>query len=252
MSKLLFLIFFNCVLLSSAQNGNDWANPILVDGQVTVNELATLSLMSASNFSTDCNDDSGVDLFFKHTVNLGAESMTIGMNSSGVGVGGVVIRYQILKVNSQGGIDSGFSTICDQFTVSGFLLPSGGFSVNFENPVAGDVYILRFFKPSGFLDELLASLLESSTITMESEAPTLSITNNTLSKFKYVVNKKHIKLINNNFKNLAIYSLNGKEIVTKKLNHTEEYVEINNLNTGIYVMVLQNSKKTKVVKFIKP
>jgi len=252
-NKLLFLTTMLCVFVAQAQNTSGSA-PI-VDGSGNIGTLLGLTTVSASGLSVSCpggaaNNSTSADIFFKHEVSAGDNSLTLSVSSSGVGLGGTSVPYQILKENGAGGLDA---VICDYYIISGLAIATGSFSETIENVSEGDVYYVRLFNPTGLLSSLLGTLLSGSELTITSVYDaTLSVATHADATFKYVVANNQVELFNNvDYTAFEIYAIDGKRVIENTSNEVISTIDISGLNRGVYILVLKNDTGRKTIKFVK-
>jgi len=228
-----------------AQNSISTAEPL--DGSASSLQVSLLSTAIASNLDTSCVDDSGADIFFKHEVSTGDNRLIISMNSGPVIGLGTIIRYQIIKADTFGNIDSSFNIVCG--TYDSVLLFGGGFEHTFDGVSPGDFYYLRVFKPEG-LGGLLGDLLNVTTISMTSiNEPSLSISESNLDKeFRYWKSDNYLKFSNDaHVESYEVYNTNGQLITKGAIDATG--IPITYLNKGLYIFKLSyEANKVKTLK----
>ena len=247
MKKLLLLVMFINMTLLIAQNGDTINEAIDIDGVgVAVNVLdynsATISGLMPACGATE-------DVFYKHDVSSGDNKVTIGMVSAAVSLL-TNIDYQILMAPN-GNLGSLQEVTCDSYTV--LLVAGGSFEFVIENVNEADEYFLRVYKTSG-LGGVLTDLLNATSITMISEFDSsLSIGDIDESEnIKFVVKDDYVKLINNHeFTNYSMYSLNGKNILTKQSNDLINSIDLSRFKSNLYVLVLDNGINQKSYKLLK-
>jgi len=80
----------------------------------------------------------------------------------------------------------------------------------------------------------------------------LSIEDNLFNNFNhYITNNKLVINASTSLENIQLYNLLGQEVISKKLSNTNETINIESLDTGIYiakVSIQGNSKSFKIVK----
>lgn len=245
-NNLLFLaILFATTIF--AQNGNSINDAISINGTLTSINVLNFDSATDSGLSPSCTN--AEDVFYMHTVTSGKNKMTIGMASGGLTLLTVGIDYQILKAPS-GDLGQLQVVSCSSYDV--ILLTGGSFQVILDNVNENDVYYLRVFKNSGLgLD--LSVLLGGTSITMFSEFDaTLSTENQEFEDTKIVTKEHKLEILGNqSFTSSKIYALTGQEILKKDNTEVIETVDISQLNTGIYVLVLENENTSITHKFVK-
>jgi|SRR5690554_3578708 len=245
-NNLLFIAFISCTLVIKAQSGDTINDAIVVNGADVSIDVLDFNSATVSGLMPECA--STEDVFYMHTVSSGDNKVTIGMVSAGL----IVLTefdYQIL-VAPGGNIGSLQEVLCDSYVVP--ILASGSFELVIDDVNVDDVYFLRVYKPDG-LGGLLSDLLTGTLITMMSEFDsTLSVAETNTNSFKFIVNDNSIKLLNNTeFNNYKVFSLDGKQMISDKSNQLLSDIDISQLNRGLYVLMLQNKRDFKTIKFVK-
>ncbi|MFC7445334.1 T9SS type A sorting domain-containing protein [Mesoflavibacter profundi] len=243
-------LLFTLVLLVSlnfiyAQSGDTINDAIEVDGTLT--NVDVLDYNSASNSGLVPACISAEDVFYKHTVNVGNNKMTIGMASAGLALV-TDVEYQIFLA-PEGDIGQLQELDCDAYTV--FVLVGGSFQFVIDDIGTANTYYLRVYKNSDSGINL-SSLLGSTSITMDSEFdPTLSTANFETTKTKIINKDQELEIVGNTtFENSTIYTIDGRQVQTKS-NTVIDKVDISNLSRGLYVLVLENDTSIHKHKFIK-
>lgn len=217
-----------------------------LDGVSASGDLLGLQTANNSGLIPVCADVE--DIFFKHTVSSGDNSVTIGMVTAGVSVL-TDFNYQIFI--APGG-DLGMLTeiTCDSYTV---LLAGGSFEYVISNVNESDVYYLRIFEPEGLIASLLVPVLNATIVEMTSEFdPSLSTEDELSEDFKIIVQDDRIKLINGDFYDYSIYGIDGKIIMQNDSSNEIETIDIQHLRKGLYILVLDDGEKQRnSLKFIK-
>lgn len=83
---------------------------------------------------------------------------------------------------------------------------------------------------------------------------TLSVTENKLQSVKLYPNPTQDFLTisgNDNFENIAIYDLLGKNIANQKANSNNLTIDVTSFKTGIYILKINQEKNTRFLKFVK-
>ncbi|MFT5236417.1 MAG: hypothetical protein ACI9M9_000001, partial [Flavobacteriaceae bacterium] len=85
------------------------------------------------------------------------------------------------------------------------------------------------------------------------EAGTLGLADNTFNNFNYFVNTNNQLNLSANsiMESLVIYNVLGQQIVSQKLENTNEIVNISALNTGLYIATVSIDGNTKSFKIVK-
>lgn len=247
--KLLYLVFIICFISAKSQtNSGDTINDAIpVNG--TYASLNVLNYDNATHSGLLPACDASEDVFYLHTISLGHNKLTIAMASVGVNVLARV-DYQILLAPN-GNLNNLSEVTCDHYDVP--VLANGGFENIIENVHPGDVYYLRVYNPSG-LGADRSNFISSSSITMLSEFDLLLSNEDIEEKdIKYVINESEVKLLNNNiFNHYKIYNIDGKKVSENIDNETINSIKIEQLNSGMYILALENKENSKtVLKFIK-
>ena len=199
----------------------------------------------------------GEDAFYFNTISPGTtqdNKITISMETDF----GVVtsIDYQILRAPGND-VSNMVEVVCDSYAVtlgvSPVTPPEGFTNVITSNVNSGDVFYLRVYKPTDISGTTLSSLFAATDITMTSEYDaTLSVTEHKRDESTIIVNQDEIQILNNlNFKDYKVYSITGKLLSNFNKNQYIENINISSLNTGLFILVLENSTTSKVVKFFK-
>ncbi len=242
---IMIALMFN-VLTVSAQNGDTIQNAIPVDGSDTNVNVLDYNNATYSGLSPAC--ETTEDVFYKHVTTTGHNKMTIGMSSAGLSLL-TEVNYQIF-IAPNNDLNNLQLVQCGDYPV--LVLLGGEFEYIIEDVEEANTYYLRVYKTSG-LGGSLTDLLNGTSITMESKYDaTLSVDNESLDEFKYVVNQEEIKLLNNTaFNQFNIYSIDGKKVLSDKDNQVLETIDISVLNDGIYVVNLESNSENKIFKFFK-
>ena len=242
---LLLAILFATTLF--AQNGNTINDAISINGTLTSIDILNYDSATDSGLALSCS--SSEDVFYKHTVSSGDNKLTIGMVSGGLTLLSTGIDYQILMAPS-GDLGQLQEVACSSYNI--VLLVGGSFEVIMDNVNENDVYYLRVFKNSGIGVDLSA-LLGGTSITMFSEFDdTLSTENQEIENTKIITKDNTLTVLGNkSFTSSKIYALTGQEVLKEDNTEVIETVDISQLNTGIYVLVLENNDTSVTHKFIK-
>ena len=81
---------------------------------------------------------------------------------------------------------------------------------------------------------------------------TLSTENQEFEDTKIVTKENELEILGNkSFTSSKIYALTGQEVLKKDNTEVIETVDISQLNTGIYVLVLENDNTSVTHKFVK-
>ncbi|WP_370225461.1 T9SS type A sorting domain-containing protein [Mesoflavibacter sp.] len=246
MKNILHLVTILFVTTLIGQNGDTINDAIPIDG--TMASIDILNYNSASNSGLAPACISADDVFYKHTVNVGDNKMTIGMASAGLAVI-TDVEYQIFKA-PQGDIGQLQELDCNAYTV--FVLVGGSFQFVIDDTGTSNTYYLRVYKNSDSGINL-SSLLGGTSITMKSEFDaTLSTDTKEFEDTKIVTKENKLEILGNkSFTSSTIYALTGQEIYKEDNTEDIDIVDISQLNTGIYVLVLENENTSITHKFIK-
>lgn len=247
MKNILHLVTILFVTTLIGQNGDTINDAIPIDGTLTTINLLNFTNATDSGLTPSCSPSE--DVFYEHTVSLGDNKVTIAMSSGGLTLLTTGIDYQILKAPS-GDLNQLQEVTCNSYNI--ILLVGGSFEVVVDNVNNNDVYYLRVFKNSGVGVDL-SELLGGTSITMSSEFdPTLSTLSQELENTKIVTKENKLEILGNkNFTSSTIYALTGQEIYKEDNTEVIDIVDISQLNTGIYVLVLENENTSITHKFIK-
>ncbi|HIC32406.1 MAG TPA: T9SS type A sorting domain-containing protein [Flavobacteriaceae bacterium] len=246
MKNNLLLVAITFATTLFAQNGNTINDAILIDGTLTTINLLNYDSATDSGLTPSCG--SSEDIFYSHTVGTGENKMTIGMASGGLALL-TSIDYQILMAPS-GDLGQLQEVSCDSYAV--IALVGGSFQLVIDNVDETNVYYLRVFKNTG-IGINLTSLLGGTSITMFSEFDaTLSTENQEFEDTKIVTKEHELEILGNkSFTSSKIYALTGQEVLKEDNTEVIDAVDISQLNTGIYVLVLENENTSITHKFIK-
>ena len=222
---------------------------VLDEDSKTATEVLTAT-PSPSLFTPACVFSPTEDSFYFNTISALDNKITISMQTTVSVI--ATINYQIFK--AIGGNTNNLEQLsCSSYEVT-LATVAQGFTEEFSTNInEGDVFFLRVYKPTGITGPQLSTLLAGTILTMKSEnAPTLSIPNIEKPEVKLITKKKSIELFNNlDFKEFAIFSLEGKKINSNKSSQLLNNIDISSLKQGVYVLILNNNKTQKVIKFIK-
>lgn len=249
MKKLLLLVLVVGFITAHAQTGNTVAEAIPVNGSNLSVNLINFTSATASSVSYSCSGPFNEDVFYKHPINSGANKLTIGMFSLGLSVLSQ-FDYQILL--APGGDTSNLQeVVCSNYNV--LILANGSFTFVIDNFDPNDVYYLRVNTPQGLLAPLLSSLLSTTTVTMYSEYDaTLSIATEEVKEYKIINKPNHLQIVTDkHFESYQIYSLDGKQVKTVNSLDQLDTIDISKLNTGVYVLLLEDDTSKYHHKFIK-
>ena len=84
------------------------------------------------------------------------------------------------------------------------------------------------------------------------EGSGLGIIDNPFENFNYALNNNQLTLqASNPLENIRLFNLLGQQVLTKKLSNTEETLNINTLDTGIYIAKVTIQGNIKTFKIIK-
>ncbi len=229
-----------------AQNGNSINDAISINGTLTSINVLNFDSATDSGLSPSCS--TAEDVFYMHTVTSGKNKMTIGMASGGLALL-TNVDYQILMAPS-GDLGQLQEVSCDSYAV--VALVGGSFQLVIDNVNETNVYYLRVFKNTD-VGINLTSLLGGTSITMFSEFDaTLSTENQEFEDTKIVTKENELEILGNkSFTSSKIYALTGQEVLKKDNTEVIETVDISQLNTGIYVLVLENDNTSVTHKFVK-
>lgn len=244
-NNLLFLaILFATTIF--AQNGNSINDAISINGTLTSINVLNFDSATDSGLSPSCTN--AEDVFYMHTVTSGKNKMTIGMASGGLALL-TNVDYQILMAPS-GDLGQLQEVSCDSYAV--VALVGGSFQLVIDNVNETNVYYLRVFENTD-VGINLTSLLGGTSITMFSEFDaTLSTENQEFEDTKIVTKEYKLEILGNqSFTSSKIYALTGQEVLKKDNTEVIETVDISQLNTGIYVLVLENENTSITHKFVK-
>ena len=203
-----------------------------------------------------------IDLFYSNLIETSHDRINISMNTS-IGVA-ARIYYQIIRAIN-GNESNLVEVACGSYDIN--AAPTAGGSMSIELPSTSyangivsvtDKYYIRIFEPTDQFDlalpqSVINNILASTTVSMTSlDSSTLSNIEFNKPFFKYIVNKSNIQFLNNSdFKEFAIFSLEGKKINSNKSSQLLNNIDISSLKQGVYVLILNNNKTQKVIKFIK-
>lgn len=80
----------------------------------------------------------------------------------------------------------------------------------------------------------------------------LSIEDNLFNNFNhYITNNKLVINASTSLENIQLYNLLGQEVISKKLSNTNETINIESLDTGIYIAKVSIQGKSKSFKIVK-
>ena len=82
----IFILLFSISLFAKAQTGNTISEAISVNGEASEGSILNIDSNTSSNLVTDCTVNSGDDTFYVHTVNSGANKLTINFNCFEAGI----------------------------------------------------------------------------------------------------------------------------------------------------------------------
>lgn len=242
------LLFLAIIFATSiyGQTGNTINDAIEIDGTLTTINILNYDSATDSGLTPSCG--SSEDVFYSHTVGTGENKMTIGMASGGLALL-TSIDYQILMAPS-GDLGQLQEVTCDNYAI--IALVGGSFQFVIDNVSQTNVYYLRVFKNSDFGINL-NTLLGGTSITMFSEFDaTLSTENQEFEDTKIVTKEHELEILGNqSFTSSKIYTLTGQEVLKKDNTEVIDAVDISQLNTGIYVLVLENKNTSITHKFVK-
>lgn len=242
------LLFLAIIFATSiyGQTGNTINDAIEIDGTLTTINILNYDSATDSGLTPSCG--SSEDVFYSHTVGTGENKMTIGMASGGLALL-TSIDYQILMAPS-GDLGQLQEVTCDNYAI--IALVGGSFQFVIDNVSQTNVYYLRVFKNSDFGINL-NTLLGGTSITMFSEFDaTLSTENQEFEDTKIVTKEHELEILGNqSFTSSKIYALTGQEVLKEDNTEVIDAVDISQLNTGIYVLVLENKNTSITHKFIK-
>ena len=84
------------------------------------------------------------------------------------------------------------------------------------------------------------------------EGSGLGITDNPFENFNYALNNNQLTLqASNPLENIRLFNLLGQQVLTKKLSNTDETLNINTLDAGIYIAKVTIQGNIKTFKIIK-
>jgi hypothetical protein len=85
------------------------------------------------------------------------------------------------------------------------------------------------------------------------EAGTLGVADNTFNNFNYFVdtNNQLNLSANSSMESLVVYNVLGQQVVSQKLENTNEVVNLSALNTGLYIATVSIDGTTKSFKIAK-
>ncbi|RSK38217.1 T9SS type A sorting domain-containing protein [Mangrovimonas spongiae] len=243
---LLSLALYAFTLCAFAQSGNTIEDAIVIDGAGV--DLNVLDFNSATSSALTPACGTSADVFYKHDISNGDNKITIGMATLGLSLGSQ-IDFQILKAVN-GDTNNLEEISCSFYDV--IILVGGSFEVVIDDVNPNDDYYLRVYIPSGTLS-FLTDLLNLTTMTMYSEFDaTLSLNQENYTKFKMVVGKNSVQLINNkSYTSYQLYDLSGRLIASKNSIKTLKAINTSYLNNGVYIINFKGNGQTKSYKFIK-
>lgn len=244
-NNLLFLAIIFATTLYG-QSGNTINDAIEIDGTLTTINILNYDSATDSGLTPSCG--SSEDIFYSHTVGTGENKMTIGMASGGLALL-TSIDYQILMAPS-GDLGQLQEVTCDNYAI--IALVGGSFQFVIDNVNQTNVYYLRVFKNTDFGINL-NTLLGGTSITMFSEFDsTLSTSTQEFKNTKIVTKENELEILGNeSFTSSKIYALTGQELHKEDNTEVIDTVDISQLNTGIYVLVLENENTSVTHKFAK-
>jgi len=266
-TKLLFTTALLYSFLVFSQ-GNTAATAEDIDGVgVTGNLLFLNNGATASSFDSDYPSASsacshlGVDSFYKHTVPAGMNKTNVSIATVGPNLGGY-IDFNIYKAPA-GDLSSMTEVKCDEFVM--VVLVGGNFNYSIDNVAPGDVIYVRTFEPNNIsgqslvsittpINVLLNSLLSATVVSMSSEYDsTLSIGDTAFnSEFKVLTKSSNLELVNNvDFSSYAVYGIEGKKVLSGVISSSKNTIDIESLNTGLYILNLQGKNGAVSRKFAK-
>jgi len=242
---ILVYLFVFSVSLALAQ-GDTVSEAEELDGFSVSGDLLGLQTANNSGLMPACANIE--DIFFKHTVSSGDNSVTIGMVTAGISIL-TDFNYQIF-VAPGGNLGMLTEISCDSYTV---LLAGGNFEYVISDVNENDVYYLRIFEPEGLISALLIPVLNATVVEMTSEFdPSLSVNDSQSEEVKIVVRQNEISLLNDDFLDYSIFSLDGKKLMQNSQLEKIEVIDIQHLQKGIYILLLQDEKKQmNSIKFLK-
>ena len=84
------------------------------------------------------------------------------------------------------------------------------------------------------------------------EGSGLGIIDNPFENFNYALNNNQLTLqASNPLENIRLFNLLGQQVLTKKLSNTDETLNINTLDAGIYIAKVTIQGNIKTFKIIK-
>ena len=120
-------------------------------------------------------------------------------------------------------------------------------TATFTPPADGDYYIT--FK--SYAQSPAAFLLVFDYSIDENLAVNSFEANNIVHSYDKVRNNLNIESSNYSLKEINIYSVTGKKVISKKLNTLEASIDVNSLHSGLYLAQIKTQGKVETIKFIK-
>jgi len=248
-NTLIFLVALFGTLLVNAQEGNTIGEAILTDGIDIPLNILNFNTATASGESASCGDIAEEDVFYKHQISTGDNTMTIELKSSLLTLL-TSLEYQIL-LEPYGDPGNLQEIECDTYYV---LLGIGGnLQKEVKNVTPNDTYYFRIRKRSGILGLELTTLINSTTITMVSSFdPSLSVENLNIDQIKIISDKHSLKLIgNDDYNHYKIFTINGQLVLENTGDQPLSIIDVSRLDKGIYILNLNNGDGKLMLKFIK-
>lgn len=251
MKKILLCIalILNIALHALQANGDTIETAIEINGIGNNTNSAVFNSATDSGMLPACI--SSEDVYYKHTTDIGDNSMLIGMTSAGT-TAFADISYQIF-VAPNNDMESLQELDCDSYEV--VFLVGGSFVYEVEDINEQNTYFLRVYKADnvGGTGQDLTTIMDNSVITMDSQFDqTLSNNDFDQDNFKMIIKDNTIDLVNNrDYKSFKIYGLDGKVIQSQNGNLNLETINTTYLDRGLYVINLESDSRSYVKKFVK-
>ena len=248
-NTLIFLVALFGTLLVNAQEGNTIGEAILTDGIDIPLNILNFNTATVSGEPASCGDITEEDVFYMHPISPSINKLAIELKTSLIALS-TSFEYQILLAPN--GDTGNLQEIeCDTYSVS--ILGGGNLQKEVINVTPNDAYYFRIRKRSDLLGIELTTLINSTTITMDSSFdPSLSVENLNIDQIKIISDKHSLKLIgNDDYNHYKIFTINGQLVLENTGDQPLSIIDVSRLDKGIYILNLNNGDGKLMFKFIK-